>query len=301
VITDVGHPFDLAVHKALASRAPQVCRLAYYDNPEPYVPGGYSAVAAEVMQAAQGILFANANLVETSLFQAPGKRVDLGTRTKVGIGYYPIKQAENIANRRKAEHFSARRELLHKRGLTDRGQRVLGYFGGNNEEYRSKALPSFLALLEKGMMQADLTNLVIVFQQHPGAKATNLDRNLVEEWISKQKQMLQAPKIILSNFESDYVQIAADGAFYYQSSMAPQFVLAGIPTIQIGHETYEDILVRNQLIQSITSVAQLISFIVDLSHEKKEIPREVILEKLGVKTDWLEILEKAIKQFSASS
>jgi hypothetical protein len=77
--------------------------------------------------------------------------------------------------------------------------------------------------------------------------------------------------------------------------MGPQFVLAGIPTIQVGHETFEDILIRNQLSPSVTDVGQFISVIGGLTHQKKEISREVILKGLGIKTDWLPTLEKAIK------
>jgi hypothetical protein len=42
VITDVGNPFAISLQKTLASQSPSVLRLAYYDNPESYVPGGYS-------------------------------------------------------------------------------------------------------------------------------------------------------------------------------------------------------------------------------------------------------------------
>ncbi len=50
----------------------------------------------------------------------------------------------------------------------------------------------------------------------------------------------------------------ADAAFYYQTSMGPQFVLAGIPTVQIAHETYQDILVKNKLSPSVTDVEQFL-------------------------------------------
>lgn len=53
IITDVGHAFDIKIQKALARQATHVPRFAYYDNPESYVPGGYSAVATEVMLAVQ--------------------------------------------------------------------------------------------------------------------------------------------------------------------------------------------------------------------------------------------------------
>lgn len=295
VITDVGHAFDIKVHKALERQAAHVPRLAYYDNPEPYVPGGYSAVAAEVMQAAQGILFANSNLAQASIFEAPDTEIDFGSRKKVGIGYYPINQAEKIAQRRTEEKLILREKLLQKNDIEDTGQKVLVYFGGNNEEYFSKALPAFLSLLEQGSGQSDFSNLVIVLQQHPGAKARNTDRNLFEDWASKHRQTPQAPRIIISDSNSDDAQTVADGALYYQTSMGPQFLLAGIPTIQVGHETYEDILVRNKLSPSVTRVDQFIEVIADLNQQKSKAQQDVILERLGIKQDWLQILETTIK------
>lgn len=285
VVTDVGHPFDIKIQKALALYAPQVLRIAYYDNPEPYVPGGYSSVAAEVMQAAQKVLFANSKLAQAAIFQFPGQEIDLGGRKKVGVGYYPIHEAEKIAQRRSEEKPSLRQTVFQKNGLIDKGQKVLVYFGGNNEEYFSKALPAFLSLLE----QADFSNLVVVLQQHPGAKAKNIDKSLVEGWTRKHP----TPKIIISDFHSNDAQTVADGALYYQTSMGPQFVLAGIPTIQIGHETYDDILVRNKLSPSVTKVDQLVSIIGSLNQTKKEVPREAVFEGLGLKNDWLQTLKAA--------
>jgi hypothetical protein len=295
IITDVGHAFTIKVQKALARSANHIPRFAYYENPESYVPGGYSTVAAEVMLAANEILFANSNLAKTPLFQEPGKEIDFGNRKKTGIGYYPIDQAEKIAKRRATEQLSTRQTLFSKNDLSDTGQKVLVYFGGNNEEYFSKALPAFLSLLEEGMKQSDFSHLVIVIQQHPGAKSKNTDGNRISAWMSKYSETKQVPKIILSDFSSDEAQIIADGALYYQTSMAAQFVLADIPTVQVGHETFEDILVRNHLAPSVTDVGQFISVIDGLTHQKKEIPRGVIFEGLGIKSNWLSTLEKAIK------
>jgi hypothetical protein len=295
VITDVGHLFDIKIQKAIARQAVHVSRLAYYDNPEPYVPGGYSAVAAEVMQVAQGILFANSNLAQAPVFQAPGKEIDFGNRKRVGIGYYPVNQAEKIAKRRTEEQSSMRQTFFQKNEWVDQDQKVLVYFGGNNEEYFLKALPAFLSLLEQGMVRADFTHLVIVLQQHPGAKAKNIDRDIVERWIIAHEEMPQTPKIVVSDFNSDDAQTLADGALYYQTSMGPQFVLAGIPTIQIGHETYEDILVKNRLCPSVTRADQWIDVIDSLGHRREGIPQQIILRGLGIKQNWLHTLEAVLK------
>lgn len=296
VITDVGHAFDIKVQKALARHVTH--RLAYYDNPESYVPGGYSAVAAEVMLAAEEVLFANSTLAQTPLFQKPGKEIDLGSRKKVGIGYYPLRQAEKIAKRRTTEQLFIRKTLFLRKDWVDTGQKVLVYFGGNNEEYLSKALPAFLSCLEEGMKHADFTHLIILFQQHPGAKSKNLDGNKVTAWMSKHSETPTAPRLALSDFTLDEAQIIADGALYYQTSLGPQFVLAGIPPIQIGHETFPDILVKNQLSPSVTNAAQFIKVIHNLAQPPKEITQKLILKGLGIKLDGLETLYAAIKSYA---
>jgi hypothetical protein len=256
VITDLGHPFDIKLHKALAACTPHVRHLAYYDNPEPYVPGGYSTVAAEVMSLADGTLFANAHLAET------------------GIGYYPIQHAEKIAKRRLHERSFVRQTFFQKHNLEDTGQKVLVYFGGNNETYFSQALPAFLNLLE----QSHPDNTLIVLQQHPGAKQKNLDREAVAH-----------TSIIVSELNTEEAQVLADAALYYQTSMSPQFVLAGIPTIQIGHEPYEDILVKNHLCPSVTTLEQWKA----CNLTPQDIPRAIILDGLGIRENWLENLQKA--------
>lgn len=288
VITDVGHPFTIKIQKALAIQAAPVPRLAYYDNPEPFVPGGYSLVAAEVMHEAEGILFANENLAKETIYSKPGKAVDFGDRRRIGIGYYPITQAEKICKRRELEHDKLRSEIFIKNGIEDTGQRVFVYFGGNNEEYYSKAFPAFLSFLQQAAETIDLSHVLFVIQQHPGAKVK-------EHWENNRL------RIILSNFSSDDAQVIADVAFYYQTSMGPQFILAGIPTVQIGHETYADILVKNRLVPTVTTPTQLINVMTNLEKEINEPPKkEAILKELGFRKDWLNLLERTIKEFSMS-
>ncbi len=280
VITDVGHHFDIKIQKALAQYAVQTIRLAYYDNPEPYVPGGYSAVAAEVMMASQGVLFANSNLAKTTVLKDSSTPLDFGDLKKVGIGYYPVHQAEKMAKRRASEHAKMREQLFLKHGVIDQGQKVLVYFGGNNDEYFTKAFPTFLSFLTP-----DLSEFVILVQQHPGAKAKNIEGKLLA------KVELKAPKIILSDLSSDEAQIVADAALYYQTSMGPQFVLAGIPTLQVGHETYHDILVRNHLSPSVTSAEELKPTVIRTLEQFSTPQQKVILEGLGIRSDWLETLK----------
>ena len=86
----------------------------------------------------------------------------------------------------------------------------------------------------------------------------------------------------------------ADAALYYQTSMGAQFALLGIRTIQVGHEIYEDILIRNQLAPSVTSAEGLTCELKALSSDYKQPSQEVIFDGLGICSDWLTRLEDAL-------
>jgi len=304
IITDVGHVFDITLQKNLAIHAPSAVRLAYYDNPEPYVPGGYSEVAAKVMLAAQGVLFANANLSKTSIYQAPSQEVQLAYEKRVGLGYYPIAQAENITKRRLSDQKLIRAQFFSDNSLTDRGQKVLVYAGGNNDEYFSKAFPAFLQFLAEASQQTDLSNFMVVLQQHLGAKEKNIDQQLAHKWIDQYGQGAHASPFIMSKLNSDDAQVLADGILYYQTSMGPQFVLAGIPTVQVGHNAYEDILVKNKLCSTATDAAGLLDALTHLSGGVETEPDsidKVIKQGLGISPDWADRLKRAIPRLNNSA
>ncbi len=296
VITDVGHTFDIKIQTALAQYEDRLRRFAYYDNPEPFVPGGYSSIAAQVMLKAQRILFANDTLSISKIYNEAEKELDLGNRKRMGIGYYPITHANAIRERRKNERNEIRCQVLTKIAVENRGQSIWVYFGGNNKEYFSKAFPAFLSLLSQTLEQIDLTDIIILIQQHPGAKRKNLDTEQLAAWLNKAEKQAKTPKVIISNFSSDEAQVVADAALYYQTSMAPQLALAEIPVIQIGHETYPDILTRNQLAFSVTSASELVCAITRLKEVKKTLPKKLIFKALGIKKDWRIALERAIKR-----
>jgi hypothetical protein len=284
VLTDVGHAFDIKLQQALARHAQHVPRFAYYDNPQDYVPGGYSAIASEVMLAAQGIIFSNANLANAPIYQEPNHEVNLDRQLRVGIGYYPgVLKAQEIAERRNSESLLLRSQLLSKHGLVDQGQRIVVYFGGNNEEYFNKAFPAFLSVLT----DTQLKELIILIQQHPGAIAKNLDGQQAMERLKGQN----SPCLLISDLSSDEAQILADAALYYQTSMAAQFVFEGIPTAQVGHEKYPDVLTTNGF-PALTDSASLKQFLIEPT---QEIPLEPIYRDLGIREDWFSELRKALK------
>lgn len=293
VITDLGHVFDVKIQKALSMT--KTSHFAYYDNPECFVPGGYSSTAAKVIEIAEGVLFASEALAKDKIYKSIGTEIDFTDKKRFGIGYYPVTEAEKIAEKRKSDRATVRSTFLMENEIEDKGQTILVYFGGNNEEYFLKAFPTFLSFLPQTSEQVDLTNIIIVIQQHPGAKVRNQDGQQVAAWLEEFGGLAKMPKVLLSHFSSDSAQILADAAFYYQTSMSPQFVLAGIPTVQIGHETYKDILYR--LIPTVTGPIQLAYVIKNLESGTNEtLQKDLILSKLGIRKDWPQILKEIINE-----
>ncbi|WP_213157591.1 hypothetical protein [Parachlamydia sp. AcF125] len=194
VLTDVGDEFDIKIQKALATYAAKVPRLAYYDNPEPLVPGNYSSIAAEVMRAAEGILFANEALAHAKIYSKKNEEIDFAGKPRLGIGYYPISQAEKVAEQRRTDHDSRRSEFLRRKGIEDKGQKIWVYFGGNNKDYFEEAFPAFLSFLSQASEITDLSNIVVIIQQHPSAKVENQDGQQVSAWLAEHSQKAQGPK-----------------------------------------------------------------------------------------------------------
>lgn len=292
VMTDVGHSFAVHMQQAL-SQNPTILRCAYYDNPEAYVPGGYSEVAAKVMTLANKVFFANDNLASSSIYSAPNQELNLD-QMRIGLGYYPVGQAQALAMRRKSSQASMMRsQFLLQHGIADEGQKVLAYFGGNNEEYFNHAFPAFLHFLEEGVEQADLSHWIIAIQQHPGAKTQNRDGVQVEQLKQQLSGSRQAPTLVMSGMSSDAIQVIADGGLYYQTSMGPLLTLANLPLIQVGHKTYFDLLVKNGLCPSVTGTSSFITALQKLAPiERSEEDQKRIYQSLGIRVDWLDVLKK---------
>jgi hypothetical protein len=299
VITDMGKPFAAAIHRALSkiSSETPIIRGAYYDNPEDYVPGGFSDAAALVLSSTQVIFFANYNLANQPIYARPGEEIVLDTQKKWGIGYYPTERAKQIEDKRKTtDQATLRQQLFSHYQLADTRQKIVGYIGGNNEEYFNLAFPAFLSLLEQNISEVDFSNVVFLVHQHPGAKAKNLDKGLLTEWQERMRTIPGAPTVLLSPFKSsDDLLVATDSAFYYQTSMNLISVLAGVPTAQIGHKPYLDTLVRQSLIPSITTKEQLADFLNEREHpqatKKMPIPLEV-----GICEDYPQLFARAVTE-----
>jgi len=79
--------------------------------------------------------------------------------------------------------------------------------------------------------------------------------------------------------------------------MGPQFILAGIPMVQVGHNTYEDILVKNNLCPSVTNSSAFLSATakIERTPQTKE-QKEALFKSLGIRADWLNTFEQLIKK-----
>jgi len=273
VLTDIGHPFAETVQRTLKEKAPQVKRLAYYDNPESFVPGGYSEVAARVAAASEGVLFANGRLANVCMLHPK----------QFPVGYFPMARVNMMRERRAAEKTTMQKQFFAQHNLSPR--KVLVYFGGNNEVYFSQALPACLEHFTRPSQQ--LPPFVFVFQQHPGAKAANRDRVLVEQWARQHPEI----SVVISELKSDDAQVLADVALYYQTSMGPQWALSGIPAVQVGHEVYPDVLVRGKLVPTAVTGDELVRAVAK-ALEAHELSTEPMLQELGIDPDWAEKLSK---------
>ncbi|CAF1072091.1 unnamed protein product [Rotaria sp. Silwood1] len=295
IIIDIGNKFD-AIFQLVSSKrnlpTDMIRFWCYYDNPEPYVPGGYSIKTEETIKASQYILFANMNLakIDSIIYSLPEKSIDLTNKTVQGIGYYPVVEVEKLLQQRELE-----RDTLRVQNNWTNIKHLFVYFGGNNDVYFDQAFPTFLSNLsqiDKNIIQ----DVLFVLHQHPAAKKQNRDGLLFQEWLSKNNHI----QGILSTLKtSDQAQIIADAALYYQTSMAPQFVLLGLPTMQVGHEIYHDILVKFNLCYTATNTIELAVGLTSMkersySSDKIQQSKELIYNAIGYTSDWPKNLHRVI-------
>lgn len=233
VIADVGSEFSALVFQELDALNSKVVKIAYYDNPEPFVPGGYSATAAAVIRAADGVLFANAALAKETIYDGDKKPLDLSAKKRHGLGYFAFEKLEEYRQQRLGETRPTKRaEFFAKAGLEDRGQKLLVFLGGANETYEKQVLPA----LGEIFREASLDKSIVVLQRHP--RASDADCELFEALPAN---------FVLSPMDFDSALVMADQVAYYQTSASVYFPLMGLPAIQLGHEPYEDLLIRNAL------------------------------------------------------
>lgn len=278
VITDVGHVLMACVLEEISCKSPSVKRLAYYENPEPFVPGGYSKTAEKVMAYANKVLFSNSNLAREPLYSFPSSPIPLPLEKRVGIGYYSMESVKALENGRALRKERVRSQFFKERGIPDTGQKILVYLGGNNETYFKKAFPAFLQLVKESSL--DPSQYLILIQHHPGDKKREIDPKLSGGY-----------PFFISKTPTDETLILADGVLYYQTTMSPQCALAGIPVIQVGHDTYSDLLIREKIAPSACNPE---AFLQAIRHLAKPPKSTQLLDKLGISLDWPSRLKKCI-------
>lgn len=273
--------------KTLKENNPTVRRIVYYDNPENLVEGGYSKNFAKVARYAQEIWFANANLVNETVWEGRQTPINLNDKKVLGIGYYPIEKAEEIIDTRRAFKAQWRRDFLSRSGLVEKNQKIIAYFGGNNETYFNEAFPAFLKFYNDFLEKED-SDTIIFLQQHPGARKENKDAKLAQKL---------CPKLPISNFSTDGVLGFIYAGIYHQTSMGPVMALANIPLIQAGHETNPDLLIKKGLVPSATTPK---SFRAALNHldTRMKHPQDTatIKKALGLHDDWLDIMKRSLSE-----
>jgi hypothetical protein len=306
IITEVGCDLMGVIHQELALIEESPIHLAYYENPENFVPGGYSRSAAKAMQSASGVLFANRKLAAEPIYEELGQpALQLDSSKRFGIGFYPLEQIQSLREKRERSHQSEKLAFLEHFGLhhryADRGddadERVLVYFGGNNDEYFRFAFPKFLEIVLEAEEKYDLSRDVIVIQRHPGA----IHKGYEPEQVKTLPITARSPRWIMSEMSSDNALIVADAAFYYQTTLANQFAFCGLPTLQVAHRPYLDLLVRSGLSQVATNKEDFIQFLQedwnDLELKRKRGAVDtLLLDGLGIDPDhWQENLSLSLE------
>ncbi|PIS02738.1 MAG: hypothetical protein COT85_01525 [Chlamydiae bacterium CG10_big_fil_rev_8_21_14_0_10_42_34] len=286
VITDVGDLFDEQVQKALAECAPGVTRYAYYDNPEDFVTVEYSATATKVMAAANRVLFANVHLEKVPVLDGDKVPVDLPEEKRVGLGYYPVENAQKIGRDRLEQKGEIRKEFFSKWEIEDQGQKILVYTGGCNDVYFAEAFPKFLEVISDSAGHKDFSKYLIVLQQHPRAKVDNRDLEILQKWNTDRGAGIS---FVVSDSATNEVMKMADAMIYYQTSMSPQFALAGIATIQVGHDDFKDCLVKSKLCSAVKNAGEFLAAL-DRLDGSDEVSSEVVEKGIGYLPDWKERL-----------
>ena len=276
IISGSNSPYWKDLYQLLSIEKPYIKKYVYYDNPERFVPGGYSEKAEEIFSFCEGIIFSNTNHVISGVENKNGKLISNDAHLKYGTGYYPLHIANLIKDKRTSNH-------------TDK--KILVYTGGANNQYYFEAFPHFLSLLEN--CKSNLENFTIILQQHPRSiKEGNIDGKLLSIFKRNNPNI----DIRISNTTTIDTLSIADAVLYHQTSMAPQFIFADIEKVgQIGLHKYVDTLVETGT-PSITSTEELLLFL--RSDQDNSAIKKSLNRKLGISSNYESHLLEIITQIS---
>lgn len=297
VIVDIGHPFSIHLQKELAKcqeiniKGPIFA--SYYDNTEKWVSVEYAEMASELAKVSQAIFFANDNLAYNYPHQDEMTLINLKEAVCIGVGYYPVEQAEKLYNDRLAKQADIRYNFFESLKMHDRGQKILVYLGENNSDYFDQSLPKFVEFLEESVKDNDLSHLIILFQIHPNAKARQKEKKL----LANKEANLNDPLCMLSKLSLHEALILADAVAGRQTSLVPQIALAKIPYMQVGHVIYPDILTRNGLCPTATTMFDFLNALNQVfisSSDHSEI-KENLLKELGIRNNWAQKFDDGLQ------
>ncbi len=291
VIADVGSHFSALVFKELNRINSKTVKIAYYDNPESFVPGAYSESAAHVIRSADQVLFANAALKGTTIYNGNKQALDLSSKVTYGLGYFPFSRVEFLKELRSEEvQVVKRKDFFEKAGLEDTGQRLLVYIGGANTVYEELAFPAFANILSEAASSGSLDNTIVVLQRHP--RASQADREVFESLNNLYDQKTQ---FVVSDVDFDSAIAIADTACYYQTSASSFFPLIDLPAFQIGHEQFDDILIRNDLCPFVGTATELDNFLNTSDNRFSINDLKQVYEILGADPEWKDHLRHIVK------
>ncbi len=234
-------------------------RLLYYDNFEPYVPGGYSELLALRLQTQfDGLLFASRKLAHEPIYGAPGKEIAKDIPC-YGIGFYP--GVEEIAP-----------ASQKKKGL-------LLYLGAANPLFFDKGLPFFIDLLLRKPHGGEWT---LLYQPHPRAAYYNSpDLHMLEA--AREALKKRSIELVISTGTPDEAMAEAMAVFYFQTSMIPRALLRDLALYQVAEEANEDFAIRSGFASWIDSSDSLQAAI-----EKKceRVDRAAVMSAIGYDAAW---------------
>ncbi|MEI8300221.1 MAG: hypothetical protein WCG10_01230 [Chlamydiota bacterium] len=290
IITDISESFIAEVHHEL-SLVSSAKRYVYYDNPEAYVPGEYSKVFEEVVKTRPyGVVFANKNLSEETLYGNAKEPLDIDPFDKLGLGLAlmeDVEQLDALADNKS----ELRHKLFEKLGIQDEKQKLLVYLGGSNSMYFSHAFPFFLRSIEDNLSYPFFDNVLLLLQQHPRAKQEgSMD---LYELLARGFPF----QVFLSPMSTLEMMTCADLIYYYQSSLAPKLVLAKRPLVQVTPEPLEDMSTRLHLVNSVMHPKDFISnSLIALSTNYQEQSLKLLQDNLGYDENWESTFAAFIKR-----
>lgn len=287
VITDVGSDKMVDFYLLLKERRPDIVRIAYYDNPEPFVEGGYSANVAKIVPQADAIFFANYNFAKDPVFSS--FNMDLKTdATRFGIGYYPMAKIEALSLKRESKEIRAKlREQFIQNHSIANGSFLPFYFGGANETYYKEAFPLFLKFLnELAEREEKKVPWTVVIQKHP--RSGTFEEDVIVKWKKTAHRFI--PNITISKVPFDDALVIADLIWYFQTSASGMFPQMEIPAIQVGNSAYKELLVKAGVIPKAENCQAFIkethnaqnSLVVKEAYLKKS----KVNELYGIEPDW---------------